>query len=145
MIDQINSSLSFQSEALKLRSQRQQLLAANIANSDTPNYKARDFDFARSLTDATRSDALVSTKARDFDFARSLTDATRSATPAVGRAFSPATIAVRERSDGKQSLDGNTVDLDIERVQFADNALRYEATLRFINGKLRTLLSAIQG
>ena len=145
MIDQINSSLSFQSEALKLRSQRQQLLAANIANSDTPNYKARDFDFARALTDATRSDALVSTKARDFDFARSLTDATRSATPAVGRAFSPATIAVRERSDGKQSLDGNTVDLDIERVQFADNALRYEATLRFINGKLRTLLSAIQG
>ena len=145
MIDQINSSLSFQSEALKLRSQRQQLLAANIANSDTPNYKARDFDFARSLTDATRSDALVSTKARDFDFARSLTDATRSATPAVGRPFSPATIAVRERSDGKQSLDGNTVDLDIERVQFADNALRYEATLRFINGKLRTLLSAIQG
>ena len=145
MIDQINSSLSFQSEALKLRSQRQQLLAANIANSDTPNYKARDFDFARSLTDATRSDALVSTKARDFDFARSLTDATRSATPAVGRAFSPATIAVRERSDGKQSLDGNTVDLDIERVQFADKALRYEATLRFINGKLRTLLSAIQG
>ena len=122
MIDQINSSLSFQSEALKLRSQRQQLLAANIANSDTPNYKARDFDFARSLTDATRS-----------------------ATPAVGRPFSPATIAVRERSDGKQSLDGNTVDLDIERVQFADNALRYEATLRFINGKLRTLLSAIQG
>ncbi len=122
MIDQINSSLSFQSEALKLRSQRQQLLAANIANSDTPNYKARDFDFARALTDATRS-----------------------ATPAVGRAFSPATIAVRERSDGKQSLDGNTVDLDIERVQFADNALRYEATLRFINGKLRTLLSAIQG
>ena len=145
MIDQINSSLSFQSEALKLRSQRQQLLAANIANSDTPNYKARDFDFARSLTDATRSDALVSTKARNFDFARTLTDATRSATPAVGRAFSPATIAVRERSDGKQSLDGNTVDLDIERVQFADNALRYEATLRFINGKLRTLLSAIQG
>ena len=145
MIDQINSSLSFQSEALKLRSQRQQLLAANIANSDTPNYKARDFDFARSLTDATRSDALVSTKARNFDFVRTLTDATRSATPAVGRPFSPATIAVRERSDGKQSLDGNTVDLDIERVQFADNALRYEATLRFINGKLRTLLSAIQG
>ena len=145
MIDQINSSLSFQSEALKLRSQRQQLLAANIANSDTPNYKARDFDFARALTDATRSDALVSTKARNFDFVRTLTDATRSATPAVGRAFSPATIAVRERSDGKQSLDGNTVDLDIERVQFADNALRYEATLRFINGKLRTLLSAIQG
>ncbi len=145
MIDQINSSLSFQSEALKLRSQRQQLLAANIANSDTPNYKARDFDFARALTDTTRSDALVSTKARNFDFVRTLTDATRSATPAVGRAFSPATIAVRERSDGKQSLDGNTVDLDIERVQFADNALRYEASLRFINGKLRTLLSAIQG
>ncbi len=122
MIDQINSSLSFQSEALKLRSQRQELLAANIANADTPNYKARDFDFSRALENAARTGS-----------------------PIAGRSSPPAQIAVRERTDGKQGLDGNTVDLDTERVQFADNALRYEATLRFINGKLRTLLSAIQG
>lgn len=122
MIDQINSSLSFQSEALKLRSQRQELLAANIANADTPNYKARDFDFSRALENAARTGS-----------------------PIAGRSSSPAQIAVRERTDGKQGLDGNTVDLDTERVQFADNALRYEATLKFINGKLRTLLSAIQG
>ena len=122
MIDQINSSLSFQSEALKLRSQRQEVLAANIANADTPNYKARDFDFARALENAARTGS-----------------------PVAGRSSSPAQVAVRERTDGKQGLDGNTVDLDTERVQFADNALRYEATLKFINGKLRTLLSAIQG
>lgn len=122
MIDQITSSLSFQSEALKLRAQRQQLLAANIANADTPNYKARDFDFARALEDAARE-----------------------APRLAGRSPQTAQIAVRERTEGKQGLDGNTVDLDTERVQFADNALRYEATLRFINGKLRTLLSAIQG
>ncbi len=122
MIDQINSSLSFQSEALKLRSQRQELLAANIANADTPNYKARDFDFSRALENAARTGS-----------------------PIAGRSSPPAQIAVSERTDGKQGLDGNTVDLDTERVQFADNALRYEATLRFINGKLRTLLSAIQG
>jgi flagellar basal-body rod protein FlgB len=121
MIDQINASLSFQSEALKLRAQRQQLLAANIANADTPNYKAVDFDFARALEDATRK------------------------TVSASKAGPSSPINVRERAEGKQSLDGNTVDMDTERVQFADNALRYEATLRFINGKLRTLLSAIQG
>ncbi|MFM9970342.1 MAG: flagellar basal body rod protein FlgB [Burkholderiales bacterium] len=118
MIEQIKTSLSFQSEALKLRSQRQQLLAANIANADTPNYKAVDLDFARALREATRT----------------------STSPAMG-----ARITAEERAEGKLGLDGNTVDLDNERVQFADNALRYEATLRFINGKIRTLLSAIQG
>ena len=119
MIDKINASLSFQAEALKLRATRQQLLAANIANADTPNYKATDFDFTRALLDAERG--------------------MRGNEPAVR--VDP---VIRERG-GQVSLDGNSVDMDVERVQFADNALRYEATLRFINGKLRTLLSAIQG
>jgi flagellar basal-body rod protein FlgB len=117
MIKSINASLEFQAAALKLRARRQEVLAANIANADTPNYKAQDFDFSTALA--------------------------RAVSPAAGDT-SIATV-LRSRSGAVAGLDGNTVDLDIERVQFADNAVRYEAALRFINGKLKTLLSAIQG
>ena len=127
MIDQIKASLSFQSEALKLRAQRQQVLAANIANADTPNYKAVDIDVTQALG----------------DFAKALRTADSHARSDASKAFNAPQI--RERTNVRAGLDGNTVDMDAERIQFADNALRYEATLRFINGKLRTLLSAIQG
>jgi flagellar basal-body rod protein FlgB len=113
-------SLDFQSRALVLRAARQEVLAANIANADTPNYKARDIDFAKVLNEAT----------------------SRSAT-AQGDINSTARAAFRvpEQASG----DGNTVDMDRERANFADNAVRYEATLRFINGRVRGLLSAIRG
>lgn len=130
MIDRITASLSFQSEALKLRAQRQQVLAANIANADTPNYKAMDIDVSQSLG----------------EFAKALRNAdTRGGSTASSSAAALDASRPRERANARVGLDGNTVDMDTERVQFADNALRYEATLRFINGKLRTLLSAIQG
>jgi len=120
MLDRIDNPLAFQSQALKLRAQRAELLAGNIANADTPGYKAVDLDFAKALAAAT------------------------SAAAASGQARGGAP-EVQERPAAKTSLDGNTVDLDTERVNFADNALRYEATLRFLNGKLKTYLSAIQG
>ncbi len=123
MLNRIDSSLAFQAEALKLRSQRQQLLAANIANADTPNYKPVDFDFATALTKVTSASAQ-----------RSLEQ---------GKAVAPPDAL--PRAGAKAGLDGNAVDMDTERTQFVDNAVRYEATLRFINGKLKTLLSAIQG
>lgn len=117
MINSIDASLEFQAIALKLRARRQEILAANIANADTPNYKAQDFDFASALAGA-------------------MTHVPGAARDAAGP---------QPRSGTRAGLDGNSVDLDTERVQFADNALRYEAALRFINGKLKTLLSAIQG
>lgn len=117
----ISDSLDFQARALQLRSQRQELLAANIANADTPNFKARDIDFATALQAATsagtvreRNEALVN----------------------------PETLY---RLPDQASGDGNSVDMDLERANFADNAMRYEATLRFINGRVRGLLSAIRG
>lgn len=122
MLDRIDNPLNFQAQALKLRAQRAELLAGNIANADTPGYKAVDMDFAKALAAATSQAA------------RGNAAASRDAAPKV-----------EERPAVKASLDGNTVDLDTERVNFADNALRYEATLRFINGKLKTYLSAIQG
>lgn len=128
MIDRYQQSLAFQGEALNLRAQRQQVLAANIANADTPGYKAVDFDFSRALTDATRSRAGGNHSAA----AGSLV---------TGKA-SPQLVA---REGAQAAADGNTVNMDTERTQFLDNAVRYEATLKFLNGRIRTLLSAIQG
>jgi len=127
MIDRYQQSLAFQGEALKLRAQRQQVLAANIANADTPGYKAVDFDFSRALTDATRS--------------RAGGDASAAGSLAIGGS-KPQPVA---REGATSAADGNTVNMDTERAQFLDNAVRYEATLKFLNGKIRTLLSAIQG
>lgn len=122
MIDRYQQTLAFQGEALKLRAQRQQVLAANIANADTPGYQAVDFDFTRALTDATRS-----------------------RTPGAAASSASASPQLLAREGAQPAADGNTVNMDTERAQFLDNAVRYEATLKFINGRIRTLLSAIQG
>lgn len=122
MLARLDSALAFQAEALKLRAQRQEVLAGNIANADTPQYKAVDFDFAKALG------AAVAERQQG-----------------AGKAPVPAQPDLVARPTGTAGLDGNTVDMDIERVQFADNALRYEASLRFLNSKIKAYLSAIQG
>jgi flagellar basal-body rod protein FlgB len=132
MIGRIEQSLRFQSEALQLRAQRQQVLSANIANADTPGYKAVDIDFARALRDSLGGSTRV---------------AQRTSAPGhlVARFASSATPAPTESDSVQPAQDGNSVDMDKERARIADNAVRYEATLKFINGQIRTLLSAIQG
>lgn len=118
MTDRIDDLFRFQSEALKLRSYRQELLAANIANADTPNYKAVDFNFAQALSSA--------------------------AAPAAGGGTVDAP-RVLYRVPTQPSLDGNTVEMDAERAQFADNTVRYEAALRVLNQQIKTMLAALQG
>lgn len=103
--------------ALQLRSQRLTLLASNIANAATPNYKARDFDFAEALKMATG----------DGDTEN-----------AIG-----STMGYRIPSES--SLDGNTVELAAEQTIFAENAVRYRTTLSFIEGRIGTLMQAIKG
>jgi flagellar basal-body rod protein FlgB len=117
VVDRLDEMFRFQTEALKLRSQRQELLAANVANADTPNYKAVDFDFARALAQAAGAP-----------------QSTHAATPNI-----------LYRQPTQPSLDGNTVEMDVERAQFADNTVRYEATLRFLNAQIKLMLTAIQG
>ncbi len=134
MTGRIEQSLRFQSEALQLRAQRQQLLSANIANADTPGYKAVDFDFTRALRE-NLGGARVTQR----------TSAPGHMTTMASR-LAPADAPSPAESDAVQpAQDGNTVDMDKERARIADNAVRYEATLKFINGQIRTLLSAIQG
>jgi flagellar basal-body rod protein FlgB len=131
MTGSIEHYLRFQSQALQLRAQRQQMLSANIANADTPGYKAVDFDFARALRENLGGSRI----------------AQRATSPGhiVARSASTGSPSPAESDAVQPSQDGNTVDMDKERARIADNAVRYEATLKFINGQIRTLLSAIQG
>ena len=99
--------------ALQLRSQRMMMLASNIANAATPNYKARDLDFSKALDLASQGAS---------------TDG-----------------AIAYRVPVQPSLDGNTVELATEQVQFAETALRYRGTLGMLNGRIQSLTSALKG
>lgn len=134
MIDKLDAALGFQREALNLRVQRQEVLAANIAHADTPNYKARDFDFASRLNQA------VEQGRRSDSFSLSTTSARHMA----GQATSMPDQDLLYRVPAQSSIDGNTVEMDAERVNFADNALRYESNLTVLGSKIKTLLAAAQ-
>ena len=146
MIGKLDDYLRFHETALSLRSTRQELLASNIANADTPNYKARDVDFAS---------ALKGVLARGEGVAPALTGTAAKHLPGNGVAASAGAGAkVETLPDGSPLLysapaqgavDGNTVDMDLERNAFADNAIRYEAAVTFLNSQIKGMLTAIQG
>jgi flagellar basal-body rod protein FlgB len=133
MLNRLTDTLDFQGQSLSLRAQRQRLIASNIANADTPGYVARDFDFAQALREATAvlpaGQAMARTRAGHI-------------APGAAAAGEP---ALNYATPSQTNLDRNTVDMDRERAAFADNAVKYEATLRFINGHVRTMLEAIKG
>lgn len=134
MINKLDDALHFQQTALNLRAARQELLASNIANADTPNYKARDIDFASAL-----QNALAGT-------ASGLSAVKTSSMHLEGNSGASLLGApVMYRKPVQPSADGNTVDMDVERAQFTDNALRYEAGVMFVNARLKGILAAIQG
>lgn len=133
MINQIDNELGFHQRALSLRAYRQQVLASNIANADTPHYKARDLDFKASLQGA------MGGRGGQLDLVRS---APRHL-PAAGNA--PAGARLLYRTETQSSVDGNTVDMDVERAAFAENAVQYEAGITFVNQMLRHIQSALQG
>lgn len=132
MLEQMGSRLDTYGNALLLRAQRQQVLASNIANADTPGYVARDFDFAKALQSAQGGVSGAQVAATD---ARHL----RLGQAGVRQPEMAYTVQTQP------SQDGNSVDLDRERANFVDNSIRYESTLRFINGHVKTMLSAITG
>ncbi len=121
MMNRLTDALNFQSQALVLRSERQRLLASNIANADTPGYEARDFNFASALRDANQ--------------------ALQSGVPAT---LATSDARLRWSTPSQTNLDRNTVDMDRERAAFAENALKYDASLRFLNGSIRTLQEAMK-
>jgi flagellar basal-body rod protein FlgB len=134
MSSRIDQMLQFQQTALNLRAVRQELIASNIANADTPNYKAKDIDFASALQGA------LSGSGQKLQVA---VTSPQHLAGATGENVMGAPVMYRKPL--QPSADGNTVDMDVERAQFADNALRYEASLKFISDDIKDVLSALQG
>ncbi len=134
ILNKLDSALGFHQDALRIRAQRQEVIAANIANADTPNYKARDIDFKSAMqqvTAQTNSSGLATTSADHMGGSTSTKNA------GLGEPL------FRPVMQG--SVDGNTVDMDVERNAFADNAIRYQASLQMMNGQIKKMLTAIQG
>ncbi|MBI5660356.1 MAG: flagellar basal body rod protein FlgB [Nitrosomonadales bacterium] len=134
MSGKIDGMLQFHRVALGLRAARQELLASNIANADTPNYKARDIDFAGALQGALSGSAAKLPLAATAP--RHLGGTSGESVPGA---------PVRYRNAVQPSADGNTVDMDVERAQFAENAMRYEAGVRFVSEEIKSVLIAVQG
>jgi flagellar basal-body rod protein FlgB len=130
MIINFDSAFGIHETALSVRSHRSEVLAANLANADTPNYKARDIDFRSELSRATQETHASQPRSTH---ARHLVAATDGG------------YAHLYRVPVQPSLDGNTVDGDIEQASFMDNALRYQASLQFLSGRIKGLLTAIRG
>jgi len=134
MMNRLTDTLAFHGQALSLRSERQRLIASNIANADTPGYVARDMNFAQALREATGTLKAMPAIANP-----------QPGNLAAGGFGARGETALLYANPSQTNLDRNTVDMDRERASFADNAVKYEATLRFINSSVRTQLSAITG
>lgn len=139
MVDKLDAAFSFHQNALRVRGQRQELIAANIANADTPNYKARDMDFAAAMKSAS-----AGIGSQPFASAQNMTKTSEQHLTGVLNNNSALSSNALYRPIVQGSVDGNTVDMDVERNQFADNAIRYEASLTMINGQLKKMLAALQ-
>jgi len=140
----LDSYLGVHATALRLREQRTELLATNLANADTPGYKSRDIDFRGAMAAAGGTSgtsgagqAAVLTATRPGHFGTSSIDSAKGALST--EAF------LRYRTPLAPSLDGNTVDAQLEQAAFADNAVHYQATLSFLSSKFRSLMTAITG
>ena len=142
MLDKMTNQLNFHSNALILRGERQRIIASNIANADTPGYVGRDMHFTDALREANAAGSQLPGAANPQTGATSPRHIPLSPTlPGSSSTDNKLGYTVQTQP----SLDKNTVDMDRERANFMDNAVRYEATLRFLNGQAKTMLSAIQG
>lgn len=127
----LDSVFGVHEQAIYLRAKRAEVLANNMVNADTPNFKARDFNFQETLKSAQTagsSDSMNRTRRNHIDIS-SL----------------DAMINLKYRTPISPSADGNTVDSQVESTLFAENALQYQASTTFLNGKIKGLLTAIRG
>ncbi|MDX1780294.1 MAG: flagellar basal body rod protein FlgB [Thalassovita sp.] len=123
----IRDHLNVHAQALQLREQRNGVLASNIANAATPGFKARDFDFTSALQQAVGGGDLA---------------VTRSGHIPVGGGGG---VQMQYRDPTMTSLDGNTVEMAVEQMEFAENTSRYQSSLEFLNNRIRGLHQAMRG
>ena len=124
----LKEHISFQASALSLRERRNTILASNIANASTPGYKARDIDFDREMSCQVGESPVFKTNARHMN-------------SLAGTAGD----ALQYRQPLNPSLDGNTVEMSVEQMEFSENTLRYMTTLTFLNRRISGLMTAIRG
>ncbi len=144
MFANLTNALDFHSKALVIRADRQRVIASNIANADTPGYAGRDINFKEAMSAAQGDNSLSVARAAPSGGTREGMTHLRHI-PLQSSTGSLGSDKLDYTAQTQPSMDANSVDLDRERANFVDNSVRYEATLRFINGSSRTILSAIQG
>ena len=127
-MDSIKKQLTFFGSALNIRNKRNDIIASNIANAATPNYKARHLNFLDEFKKVTNTGEIKTTHSNHIP--------TKNYNIS-GKAF--------YRDPVIASLDGNTVELSVEQMQFAENTMKYQTTLKFLNGKITKMISAIRG
>ena len=161
-MDKLDAEFAFGRQSLDVRAYRQELLSSNIANADTPGYKARDVDFSSALSSALRQSGasgatgLAGSNAAPLALAQpaGVTSGMQMVTTQAGHMAGNAKLIptggpadnygqLAYRVPVQPALDGNTVDLDTERVQFADNALHYESQMTEVSGDIKAMMSAI--
>ncbi|MCK8043368.1 MULTISPECIES: flagellar basal body rod protein FlgB [Shewanella] len=126
-----DKALGVHQHTLGIRSQRAEVLSSNIANADTPNYKARDVDFAKAMTAAQSKQSgltMAKSDSKHFDLA----------------ALSQQHVSYRVPNQ-PDTGDGNTVDIQQEQSAFMQNALEYQMSLGFLDGKFSGMKKAIRG
>ena len=134
MANPIDQLFSVHEQALSLRAARSEILATNLANSDTPHYKARDIDF-KSALQVQQNEQLQS----KFQLNKSNEGHISNDINGI------ASHAIRYRVPSHASLDGNTVDSDFEKSAFTENAIRYQASLSFLSKKISGLIRTLRG
>lgn len=127
----IDKAFSIHDDALVVRSRRTSVLASNIANADTPNYKAKDIDFKSVLKLAQSNDAQFSMKTTNEKH--------------LANHQPVSTETTKYRNPLHASLDGNTVDMHVEQAKFSENAVQYQSSFTFLNGKISSLMLALKG
>lgn len=139
----LDAHFAVHEQAIHLRGERTKLLATNIANVDTPNYKARDLAFSDTLDAATAGKPLRSAR-----LGLAASDSRHFGTDSAPAGSDPDELRgarLMYRTPEAASLDGNTVDKDLEQARFAENAVRYQASLQFLQNRTATLLKSLRG
>jgi len=128
----LDKAMGIHESALYVRARRSAIISSNLANSDTPNYKAKDIDFRQVLQNANAQNSGGSIK-------------TTNAKHIQPGGYNASTAELLYRNPYQPSIDGNTVDAQIEKAKFAENSMQYQSTLGFLTGKFKALKSAITG
>lgn len=129
----MNNIFGIHQQSMLLRSKRAEILASNLANADTPNFKARDFNFKQTLKDSMQGQTSSQMKRTNPKHISS------------NMQTSGINMELLYRAPMQPSVDGNTVDAQTEKAEFTTNAVQYQASLQFLSGKIKSIMTAIRG